>query len=682
MPLLNNLCIFLRRFLSWYGITFGVISTLVLVLGLLHQEQAAAQLSTLGYFLFVFILGWYARQWGLSVIVFMLPLLPTLSTQVSSILPGIQLPVSISGVSVVAIFIFGLLIQQLLVKRKSFQAFVLPGSLNVAILFLTLSVALAIARNLWLSGSVFSFQGLLYNATHISLNGWRDDYYPLTDLLTYGIAASFIASVMVILREEKDPNTKLIQPILWGVIVAAAWAMIQNRTGYGLSFSSASGNRYYQMFGYASTGFQPDIHAFSAHMLLGAVGAWGCLFIKKEQLSRWLIVAAIVMGWAGLWASKSRGSILLASMIYLLAFGILLWRKNKLYFFITTSLLLLIASSTYVFHRWGLSIIPLWLIQYVESLPKLHISNLEALNAHFGHRAEIYHAALRMFQEFPLLGIGQGDFYTMSGIQSFAQSRFLGQIQGENAHNYFLQTLTETGLIGTVILCAVLVIPGLKSKNKQSMFPGYVLLLGIALGNLFAHALLVRENFFLLSAVIGLLYVMLKRSFNTPTDVNETSAPLTLIVLAVSTLVWVLAAQEAYRSFGNHPYVYGMKCYTTEPLKNNEWTTGLFDVQIPVGVREIEFHLSDVHPDVVTNPLGITISVLDGKSNTLSTQQQSIRQQGAQVFRVKIEPPATQDAIPERAVIQLSRCFTPRNFGFNSDTRRLGVLLKAIEFSK
>jgi len=285
-----------------------------------------------------------------------------------------------------------------------------------------------------------------------------------------------------------------------------------------------------------------------------------------------------------------------------------------------------------------------------------------------------------MFQAFPLMGLGQGTFYAMSGIQSFAKSRFLGEIQGENAHNYFLQTLTETGLIGAIILCAVLVLPWLKCRDKKDLYPAYGLLLAIALGNLFAHALLVRENFFLLCAVISLLYVISSQPQQGAS--HSVHAPLRwkLTGLVLISLTLMMATQEIFRSFTERPYVYGAKCYIGSPLKNNEWTTGLIDVQIPQGTKQIILHLGDVHPDVVKNRLGMAIDLLDAQSKIIYTQQVSINQLGPQVVRVPLELSQSHSETPTRAKVVLSRCFTPRNFGVSSDRRRLGIVVKELEF--
>jgi len=64
----------------------------------------------------------------------------------------------------------------------------------------------------------------------------------------------------------------------------------------------------------------------------------------------------------------------------------------------------------------------------------------------------VYLAALKLFALYPILGLGQSEFYRQSADYALTNSYFLSVNQnGENAHNYFLQTLAETGLIGIAI---------------------------------------------------------------------------------------------------------------------------------------------------------------------------------------------------------------------------------------
>jgi O-antigen ligase len=677
------------RVLSLFGAVFSFVCLLTVLGSSIEPNLSIKFWYLLAYFLFALSLGWNSQRGGLGLLVFLLPLLPTLHIQLLVPFPTLAPPPEINGINLVAGFVLGDISQRFL-KQKTLTAadWTLPTILNLVCVFVSISASLAIARNLWQSTSAFSLSGLWFNAFNFRMNAWRDDFFPLNDLLTYGVAAALLSCVIYNLKRSKSPERDVLLPLLWGVIVAAGWGALQNTTGMGLPYSSASGNRFSQALGFASAGFQPDIHAFSAHMLLGAIGAWGCFFVRDKPLSRVLIVTAICMGWIGLIMSKSRGALVLAVFVYCVGLGVLLWRKSKLYFFMTTTALLFAILAIYVAHRWGLSIIPLWLIQYSESLPKLNINNLAALNQSFGYRAEIYHAALRMFSAFPLMGIGQGEFYRMSGFGSFSQSTFLGAINGENAHNYFLQTLTELGLVGCFLFLIALILPILKSGSMLMLRPAIFICSAIALGNIFAHSLLVRENFFLLCCILGLLYAQSKK--NQRHSEPHTSYINTWLkfkpkfyypIAALSCLVLILAAKEIYQSFERFPYTYGLVCHRSLPITSDGWSSGLIELDAPLQARAIQLNLNGVPPDVLKKPLTLellTVSTNKGQQVKV-TQTRTISTPGPQTITLPIDLGAELNH-PIQLKIMLSRCFTPRNLGFSTDPRRLGMQIRDIQF--
>jgi hypothetical protein len=683
----------LRRAISCYGYALGAICVLIVLVNSLGQGSDSSRLLAAFYFCGAFLLGLGSRTIGLSVVIFLLPLTPTLNQQIAAVLPILEVKRAMSGYDLVAGFVVGTVIGSLSLHRKGLAKWVLPPLVNFACIVITISVVLAIIRNLWQAASQFSFEGLKYNALHLFYIGWRDDYYPLVDLTSFGFAIAFFACVLHILSDYDRPQERVLKPLLWGVIIAALWSVIQAKTGLGLPHSSASGNRYYQGYGFAGTGFQPDIHAFAGHMLLGAVGGFGCYFLRDAKISRWLITAAIVMGWVGLAVSKSRGSILMACVFYLLIAGWMLWRKEKLYFFITTTLIFFGLGAVYIFHRWGMSIIPLWFIQYIEGLPRLHINNLEALNSYFGSRAEIYRAAIRMFENFPLVGLGQGTFYRMSGTLEFAGSRFLASIQGENAHNYFLQILVETGLVGFCTLAAVIIIPILRARFSLRLLPAGVMLIAFGLGNLFAHSLLIRENFFLFAACVALLYVQAQRTIdvrvtNHSTQPCESLRRWHLKPLYLKRLAWVLSLmiagliiREVYASFGRFPYLYGARCHAPMAFKTGDWTSGKFILDVLADAKGVELKIRETQPALDQVPLFLTVSVQQpGVAVAQKTLRYDLSVNGPQNIVVPIDSFGVKT--PQQLVFTTSRCFTPKNLGVNSDPRRLGIVVENVVWRK
>ncbi len=683
----------LRRTISYYGFALGAVCVLIVLANSFGQGPDSSRLLAVIYFFCAFVLGLRSPTIGLSIVIFLLPLTPTLNQQIAAILPVLEVKRALSGYDLVTGFVVGTVIGSLRLHRKGPNKWVLPPLVNFACIVVTASVALAISRNLWQAASEFSAVGLKYNALHLFNIGWRDDYYPLVDLTYFGLAIAFFACVMHILSDNERPQERVLKPLLWGVIIAALWSLVQAKTGLGLPHSSASGNRYYQGFGFAGTGFQPDIHAFSGHMLLGAVGAFGCYFLRDAKISRWLITAAIIMGWVGLAVSKSRGSALMACIFYLFVAGWMLWRREKLYFFIATTLIFFGLGAVYVFHRWGMSIIPLWFIQYIEGLPRLHINNLEALNAHFGSRAEIYRAAIRMFENFPLMGLGQGTFYRMSGTLEFAGSRFLASIQGENAHNYFLQILTETGLVVFFTLAAVIVVPIVRARFSLRLLAVVVILIAFGLGNLFAHSLLIRENFFLFVACVALLYVQSQRIIDARVMENSTQSCESLSCwrlksLYLKRLAWVLSLmmagliiREVYASFGRFPYLYGARCYAPMVLKTGDWTSGTFILDVPADAKGVELKIRETQPVFDRVPLFLSVSVQQpGVAVVQKMLRYDLSVNNPQNIVVPIDSFGVKK--PEQLVFTTSRCFTPKNLGVNSDPRRLGIVVENIVWRK
>lgn len=678
---------------SWYALVFAAVCTLVVLGNNLGQGISGISFYALTYFFMGLALGWYARSLGLSILILLLPLTPTFSQQLAATIPLLEVKRALSGYDLVAGFVAGHVLRYLIYFRAGRVSFALPPAISFACLILTASVFLAIARNLWQAASVFTFAGLKYNAMNMLSIGWRDDYYPLADFFTYGLAVAFLACALQILSEKERPAETILKPLLWGVIVSALWSVLQSKTGLGLPYSSASGNRYYQGFGFAGTGFQPDIHAFSGHMLIGVVGAWGCYFLCDAKISRWLITAAILMGWVGLAVSKSRGSALLACTFYALIGAWWLWQRNKTYLFMVTTAIFFGMGAVYLFHRWGMSIIPLWLIQYVEGLPRLHINNLEALNAHFGHRAEIYRAAFRMFEQFPMMGLGQGAFYRMSGMLEFSGSKFLATINGENAHNYFLQVLAETGVIGFFTLAAVIIVPIVRAKFSSRLLPVGTMLIAFGLGNIFAHSLLIRENFFLFAACVALLYVQAQRSI----DIGVTESAnqyceclkrwhlnpqkLKRLALVLVLMIVVLIIREVSTSFGRFPYLYGARCYAPMTFKTGDWTSGMFILDVPPGAKGVELKIRETQPALERVPLFLSVSV---RQSNVAVAQITLRYELGINLPQNIVVPIDSfgDKTPQQLVFTTSRCFTPKNLGVNADPRRLGVVVENVSWRK
>jgi hypothetical protein len=408
-----------------------------------------------------------------------------------------------------------------------------------------------------------------------------------------------------------------------------------------------------------------------------------------------LICIALVLPlcWLALLLSKSKASFALAVFCLLIALAVWIFRRSKyihqiiLGGFISSGLLVL---SMLVFSDDWATLLGL-------TLHKFNLPDLYALNLKLSHRPEVYLAAFRMFMLFPFAGLGQGEFYRQSANPDLTKSLFLSvQQNGENAHNYFLQTLVETGLIGFFTFALLLIYPLLRTAKKQPMIPAIMALAAIFVGNLFAHSMLVRENLLLAACFIALLYASI-----TPQQMGlpDSEAPLPIkndrfvrvlsqrlaslgqpiSLLAGAILSMLLIAKEISQSFKGTPFNVDVQCQETRRPDRDGWTSGRHVIDIPVGAIGMVLNLATTQPDVVTRPLPVSLAILFNQGLLLKkdfildqTNPQSL----------EIDLPEGRVATPDDYQIELKlhRCFIPKNFGINSDGRRLGVRISSVQW--
>lgn len=670
----------MSKFASCYGLALAAVCTLIALVNNLGLNGSPLNLWAVGYFLFAVLLGLYSRTVGLSILIFLLPLTPTFNKQLALLIPWLEAQRTLSGNDLIAGFVVGAVLRWLMLPIKGRIAFTLPPAIGIFSIILTASVILAINRNLWQAASIFSFSGLLFNVTHITHITWKDDFYPLVDLMSYGLAIAFFACALQILKTDTKAQEKIFKPLLWSVIVSALWAIFQAKTGLG-SVHPGEVNKFFNGLGFIGAGFQPDLHAFSGLMLLGAVGALGCFLLTENKISRLLITTAIISGWIGLIISSSRGSMILALLFYCLLGVVLIWRQNKKYFYVMLGFSIVTLLAVYFLHFKTTHILPVWMTSRIDGLSALLAGNNEALNIKLGYRPEIFQAALRMFDFFPIMGLGQGSFNRMSGVAGFSESKLLLSLGGENAHNYFLQRLTETGLVGFVSLAAVVLVPVMFTQSRKALFPVLMMLIAFGLGNLYAHSLLVRVNLFLLAGCLALLYVMAQASTDPALESGTQelsklwgSKRMFWVVVVCVVLITILAGREIYASFNRFPYQYGLLCHEPKALKTGDWSPGRMLLSPPKEAVGLELVVRNVQPNVDRAPLFMTVAQSQPPVSAASgVIRYYFSAEMPQTVHVYFESLGMRE--PSELALTLSRCFTPKNLGVNTDSRRLGVVI-------
>jgi O-antigen ligase len=568
----------------------------------------------------------------------------------------------------------------------------IPWPIGLAIVMITCSTFLAISRNIYQSDTTTSFKGVLFNLVHFRPIDWHANFMPISDWMAYALAISMVSTVIAYLHNYHNKNQIIFRPLIIGLLIAVSQAMLQAITGLGLPESLLTFRK--DFLGHATIGFQPDLHAFAGHMLLGAVGLFGYLkILPKPSVERSIVILTIALCWLGLILSKSRSLLLLALLAMIIWMLYFSWKEKKISFpkiIIAGMTVFIVCGSLLINYSNSFQGVPVlsWLGELSNEFKTRDLTSWSLFSGIFGSRFEIWEAAIRMWWEFPLFGTGQGTFYRYSAIPSFSKSHFLILNNGENAHNYFLQSLTETGCIGVFILGLAVSCPFFLNKNIGTLKTVIPLIVAMALGNLFSHTFLVRENLFLGAVIFAMLY-----SQALSTDQKHQAKMLDCRInlykkryVFVCLALTLITSLEIFYSFGKPPFTLGLNCYKSAQLTSDGWTKGLFLVSYPVNTKGVEIviekskftddhkstklllELKQNNGDLVNNHRSdsvIKVVELDQSKDTTILIEFADKNTINVFGKVDLE-------------MQINGCYSPRDVGESIDSRLLGIKIKSI----
>ena len=501
-----------------------VIVAMALIVLLMHYVSAMFQpvrWPTRYYFIGMFLIALcFKQRTAIMLFIFALPILPDFHLQLEAVLkPPVKYFVGHPGLDVVAGLCLGLWIKRMWLVKKIEPVFErVNWILGLLVIALTVSACIAVVRNLD-AVHVSTIDGLvvLNQLVEFKLINYPNSYMPLVDLLSYSFSILTICILVPILKsfDLKNREEIVFRPLILSLIVSALWGILQAFTGVGL-FQVTLDYRP-ESFGFGAQGFQPDIHAFAAIMLIGTVGILG--FLKKVQGRDVLLgYLCVALCWIALILSKSKATFVFAVLASLVFMVMSLKSKGlslqKIFYVSLAAIaglgLLLFITKNFV-----------WM-EYVRQLLAPDSFSRVNFNKAFVYRPELFRAALYMFSENPVFGVGQGNFFRLSSNIDISHSIYMVQKGGENAHNYFLQTLAETGLVGVSAFIFAISWPFFRVDQFSKIAVPALALFSIALGNFFSHPLLIRPNLILFAVLLALMYASIineapKRAHSTNT---------------------------------------------------------------------------------------------------------------------------------------------------------------------
>ena len=700
--------------LAWFALMTALLVVVVTLGSYWVSAKQPYRGPTLFYFYVMLFTAIVSRKWSTRLLIFSLPLLPNLAIQAEYVLrPAVKYFVAYPGLDAIVGLYVGQTLRSVFIERN-LRSWLRspPWPVGLALLVIAVSCCLTIDRNLWQSAADFSWFGVANNLFRFKHVLYGNSFAPLNDLLVYGAAVLLIICLLQTLRDADQRDDQVFKPLVVGLLVAAAWGLLQALTGFGMPAFATDYRPEY--FGFSAFGFQPDIHAFAAHMLLGAVGLFGYVFVtlsdaqgkngfinrKASVDTRWrlVVLATFALCWVALILSKSRASVLLAIVACLV--WLVLYIKLKKISLLNIKVLVVMGLAL------GCAVVlsfskQFWLLNMLRELQAADLTNYESLNRISIYRLEIFAGALRMFTQFPVLGIGQGNFFHLSSILEFMGSPWVARTGGENAHNYFLQTLAELGLIGTLSFLVVFLWPVKHCCELKRLVPASVAIIAIFLGNVYSHSLIIRENLYLLAVFVALLYAHCdKLAKGASLDESRASAitPLGIIgtnaktsatlrqssyfgigVLVCALCLVYFAYQEVSTAKNKFPFVYGSDCYKPTIAYADGWTSGRLVIPLAEGKSGVKLVVDQNQADAKLHPVSLSLSIVNQAGNSLHIV--NYPEQALDRFSMQIAIPETKKKEFQggSVVLQLSKCFSPSNFGLKDDSRKLGVHLKSIE---
>jgi O-antigen ligase len=590
-----------------------------------------------------FVAGGLAPRVSLGLTAFALPLLPTLPMQVGA---ALGTPVALTaglGLDLAAGVAWGILVRAWVLERQSLARFLLPWPIAAVLCLISVSVAVAVGRNLWQSGLGFSPLDLGFSLLHARGIGWQDDYHPLFGWLSYGVVGALIAAAVPWLAAEADRDARVFRPVMAGLFAAAAFGVYQWLTGFGYLRDGV---------GLGVNGFQPDIHAFAGHMLLGVTGLWAYLAAARRPPEQFLGAVVIAAAWVGLVASGSRASLFIALIVTLGLALVLVFRRSR---WAGLALLcsLLVAVTWLAPRLESLQVRGVKPAAVVEQIRSL---DAEKVNAALSHRPGLSLAALRMFAEFPVLGIGQGNFGRLGVDQEFSGSEVLASLEGENAHNYFVQTLAELGLAGGLAMTLALVAPLWACRRRLALLPAYGGVAGVFLGNLAAHSMLVRENLLLNGFFLALLYAWVRAESRAAqsASVARPASRKTVVVLLSAGLLFA-AVFEVGRSLQRHPFEFGSACADMRPLGLGNWMYGSYRAPWPAGAKKMRVELERSEVAAAAGPQQVLVELTDTKGRVVASNSELLKGAGSAILRLE-RPAELKDDQPSWLLVRFQPC--------------------------
>ncbi len=504
-----------------------------------------------------------------------------------------------------------------------------------------------LATSLWLGNSHVSASGIINSLLLLPGFGPSDDFYGVQLGTVWLGAFAGSCGLFSIINTSSRREVQILMYWLGGsFLILALLAIAQHLTQKGFSRD--------HMLGVAAT--FPDLHALAGFLIVCMALTLGFVREEKSRCDRLFALLVSILLTFALFLTGSRATIFFASLIWLawLFLQIKVNRSLKLIFLLMTFLAAFLAL--YNLDSRGTRV---W--QIVVNLAN---GNLLTQSVLFSYRPEIWQEALREWIISPVIGIGSGVFFKISGIQHFSISPFLKTIGGENAHSYFMQVLAENGAFGLLALCLIL-LAGLwrVAGNHPSRIVSWACL-GVISANFYNHGMLTPENTILFGIVMVLSAARDSKS-NLP--VISSKFKYTMLGLSVFMIASFILI-EGIRGHDEAKNIQGYLCQRDYGKTSDGWIGGRFAMRLSdaMPVRSIRLSTPVCNRFQDRHPLTLLKVIEDTRAVTKTIQI-------AELTSETTLNTADLGFTPRELYVERNLCFVPSNCGYSGDRRRLSA---------
>lgn len=394
-------------------------------------------------------------------------------------------------------------------------------------------------------------------------------------------------------EREMRRTPALVTSLLWLLLIGHAVASLISLDHVIGTWLEGGGGLH--TFGYwlLNARFSPqmEVHAAGSALVLAGIAGAGLVAGSRTRRASALLLVAIVA--AGVWVSGSRLAIVAAAAT--LAIALARWglRSSR------RRAVVAIAAAMVVLSVGWLAVVP-------------KTDRYSEMSTSVRTRVLMAEASIRLFSTAPVFGIGIHQFYAASAGALDPQFQALSKYSRENAHNNFLQILTEEGVVGLAsmlwwlgLLCTGALAARKHDgavRHRDALFLGVLACVATWLGG---HPLLVREFstiFFLYAAILAALTpaasVLPARAAAVAVAVVALSLPVRAMALRNAQYLedqgfglsrWARDAEHNYRQAGSTFHLYLQSGTTVQlPLRLVDEVRETAYVEVHVGGRVVQ----------------------------------------------------------------------------------------------